>query len=303
IYFFVNKRWIRSAFLNQIIYKTLEDSWPKGRYPFLIIFLELPPEMIDVNVHPTKQEVRFREIYCIQEAIKMALERTIKSKISLSFEEDIPISLDTPLKTENFQVAYKEVSFKDYTPPFHILGQLWGTYLVCETERGLLLIDQHAAHERLIYEKLKELYERGTKIQEFLKPILLEVSSAEKEILEELLPHLKKIGFVLEPFGERSYLIRAVPSLFVNQDIREILLKILSDLCPFKPRKLSELLPELFKSMACHLAVRAHDILTSQEIDFLIKEIILLDTSHCPHGRPFYKLFTKEEIEKLFHRS
>ena len=307
MYFFVNGRWVKNVLLNQIVYKVLESSWPKGRYPFLVIFITLPKDMVDVNVHPTKQEIRFKDPHSIQEALEKALKKIMEERLFsfTSFESDIPISLEkSSFKIKEPEIAYEKAHLPDFTPSFRIIGQLWGSYIICETEEELILIDQHAAHERLIYEKIKQLYEEDRpQTQELLTPILLEISPTEIEIFEEILPHLEKMGFSLEPFGERTYLVRAVPGLLIKKDIRSLLEKVLTDLQFIRPLHLSEIVSELLKSMACHLAVRANDILSLKEMEYLIKEIKSLKILHCPHGRPFYKIFTKEEIKKFFYRS
>jgi len=316
MYFYVNNRWIRSPFLNQVVYKTLEDIWPKGRYPLLVVFIQLPPEEIDVNVHPTKQEVRFKEPYIVQEVLGIAIKQALGESLfqEETLEGDIPLYPSINKDTGKISSQVKDFSsvYPQKMPmaeveevPFRVLGQLWGTYILCEVPEGLMLIDQHAAHERLNYEKIKSLYENGpSHSQELLTSVLLEVSPVEASLLEEILPHLQKLGFVLEPFGEFSFVIRSVPSFLVQRDVRKILENVLKDLYLLsKTSTLSDIVPSLLKSMACHASIKAHDVLTEMEMVSLLKELKKLNILHCPHGRPFYKLFSKEEIARFFHRS
>ena len=184
-----------------------------------------------------------------------------------------------------------------------MLGQLWQTYILCETDEALIIIDQHAAHERLHYEKLKRLYEDSSEGQELLTPILLELGAVETGILKDILPALERLGFGLEAFGETAFLIRRVPTLLINKDIRSILEKTLTDLRTLeKTPNLTDIAEALLKSMACHLSVRAHDTLSKAEMEYLLREFDRLEILHCPHGRPFYKVFKKDEIAKFFHR-
>jgi len=332
MHFYVNRRWVRSPFLNQVVYKSLSDTWPKGRYPLLVMFITIPPEAVDVNVHPTKQEVRFKQPYAIQELLEKALKKALGQRLSIEisdFEPDIPLNHTsvTSLHLLQEQVDYEQpakfqssvtnqqlpstvqeplLGYTERHPlPWRILGQLWGTYIVCETHEGLLLIDQHAAHERLNYERLKRLYHTASgQGQELLTPVLLETGPVEAGILKEILSDLEKLGFQLAPFGERAFLIRAVPSLIIHQDVRLLLEKVLADLrlLPKTPT-LAEMTESLLKSMACHLSVRAQDALSQKEMEHLLSELEELDILHCPHGRPFYKIISKEEIAKFFHRS
>jgi len=320
MYFYVNNRWVRSPFLNQVVYKTLEDIWPKGRYPLLIVFIHLPPEEIDVNVHPTKQEVRFKEPYIVQEVLGKAIKQALGENLfkEAPWERDIPLYPSSPEHSstsflnkisstvKEAGLSYSQIPLPETEGlPFRVLGQLWGTYILCEVPEGLMLIDQHAAHERLNYEKIKSLYENGpSHSQELLTSVLLEVSPVEASLLEEILPHLQKLGFVLEPFGEFSFVIRSVPSFLVQRDVRKILENVLKDLHLLsKTSTLSEIVPTLLKTIACHASIKAHDVLTEREMISLLKELKALNILHCPHGRPFYKLFSKEEIARFFHRS
>ncbi|MDL1970575.1 MAG: DNA mismatch repair endonuclease MutL [Candidatus Desulfofervidaceae bacterium] len=329
MHFYVNRRWVRSPLLNQVVYKSLSDTWPKGRYPLLVVFISLPPEEVDVNIHPTKQEVRFKQPYYVQEALERVLRQALGKRLNTvisDFESDIPLetkSIPDSLPQKPVSTASLDSSFvftaqepapsygislsqkASFPKTFHILGQLWGTYIVCSTQEELILIDQHAAHERLNYERLKRLYNSAPRQgQELLTPILLETNPIETGILEEILPDLEKLGFQLEPFGEKAFLVRAVPSLLIHQDVRSLLEKILADLrlLPKAPT-LAEMTESLLKTMACHLSVRAHDTLSREEMEHLLAELEALDILHCPHGRPFYKVISKEEIAKFFHRS
>ncbi len=329
MFFYVNRRWVRSALLNQAVYKALSDLWPKGRYPLLVLFLELPLSEVDVNVHPTKQEVRFKKGYMVQEAIETAVRQGLGERwkeVIKGFEEDVPLELQiasSDSKVSSFKPQAKEEDKQEpigvtipletkestlfyKTKPetnWRVLGQLWQTYILCETDETLIIIDQHAAHERLNYEKLKRLYEHSSKGQELLTPILLELGAVEAGILKDILPELERIGFALESFGETAFLIRQVPTLFMDKDVRGILEKVLTDLRILeKAPNLTDMAGALLKSMACHLSIRAHDALTKAEMEHLLQELHHLNILHCPHGRPFYKVFKKEEIAKFFHR-
>ncbi len=338
MFFYVNGRWVRSSFLNQAVYKALTDLWPKGRYPFLVFFITLPPSEVDVNVHPTKQEVKFKNHFLIQsmieEGIKQGLEQKLADMIlepgletkpsDAPLEEDVPLELPLPLPKKNeqfpsfgdkglclstkpsFRVEDSLVPYRlKKKRPWRILGQLWQTYIVCEAETAMILIDQHAAHERLNYERLKQIYNKGCdKGQELLTPIVLELNVVEATLLKEIMPELQKLGFYIEGFGEKSFLIRRVPVLLAHKDVKGILEGIIKDMeACLKMPNMAEIAEGLLKSMACHMSVRAHDPLTEEEIKYLLEQILELKILHCPHGRPFYKLFDKKEIGKFFDRN
>ena len=324
MFFYVNRRWVRSVFLNQAVYKALGDLWPKDRYPLLVLFLELSPSEVDVNVHPSKQEVRFKKAHVVQKVIETAVKQGLGERwkeVIKGFEEDVPLKLQAAsskfqAKREDGQksvnakksvpLVAREATFLYETKPetnWRVLGQLWQTYILCETDEALIIIDQHAAHERLHYEKLKRLYEDSSEGQELLTPILLELGAVETGILKDILPALERLGFGLEAFGETAFLIRRVPTLLINKDIRSILEKTLTDLRTLeKTPNLTDIAEALLKSMACHLSVRAHDTLSKAEMEYLLRELDRLEILHCPHGRPFYKVFKKDEIAKFFHR-
>jgi DNA mismatch repair protein MutL len=188
--------------------------------------------------------------------------------------------------------------------PYSVLGQIQGTYILCEGEGNLLFIDQHAAHERILFEKLKKEYENRSVISvRLLLPILMEFSAEESYILESAGEALKEIGFEIEPVGEKLFAIRCIPSLIDQKDPKDIR-EILDELSfSEKSGKGEEVIHALLVTLACHSAVRANFLLKREEIDRLVENLIPFHRSTtCPHGRPIFFILPLDEIGKQFKR-
>jgi DNA mismatch repair protein MutL len=186
-----------------------------------------------------------------------------------------------------------------------VVGQAMNTYLVCESSDGLILIDQHAAHERIVYEKLKNRSAgRKTDVQQLLMPETFELGFAEAGILEKLLPDFQALGLQIEPFGGQTFVVKAVPVLLAGREIeplvREIAEKLAAgDLAP----GLEQTVDECLKIMACHSAIRARQDLKDKQFEALLQQLDACENpSHCPHGRPTWIQWSSRELEKLFNR-
>lgn len=189
--------------------------------------------------------------------------------------------------------------------PYTVLGQIRGTYILCEGEKNLLFIDQHAAHERILFEKFKREYENRSMISEkLLLPILIELSSEESYILESAGEVLKEIGFEIEAVGERLFAIRSIPSFIDQKDPKEFVREILDELSFLEKRgKGDEVIHSLLVTLACHSAVRANFLLKREEIDKLVENLIPFHPSTtCPHGRPIFFILPLDELGKQFKR-
>ena len=343
LYAYVNGRWVRDRLLHKAILDAYRPFLTKGRYPMALLFLDVNPAKVDVNVHPTKAEVRFtdpQKIYhLVVSTIKAALDAHVRSDF---LPRDFP-------EVEPWQVGqkqdYQTIPFKGAsggrrnmrpsggelhisepvrpapvpdtsssqhrfpeTPPLpfaKVLGQLGKSYILCETREGLLIVDQHAAHERITYEKLK-LDVAGTFVprQMLLSPEVMELSPREFTRIQDLRENLKAAGLELRPFGERSVVIREVPALLKQVDVPALINELLDDLTD-TPSSSDEagMLERVLIVMACHGSIRSGQSLSREEMETLVRDVLSLDSPlHCPHGRPIWKRITFTELEKELKR-
>jgi DNA mismatch repair protein MutL len=189
--------------------------------------------------------------------------------------------------------------------PYAILGQIQGTYILCQGERNLVFIDQHAAHERILFEKFKKEYEsRSILSEKLLLPILIELSVEESVILESVEEVFKTIGFEIESVGEKLFAIRSIPSFIDQKDPKEMVKQILDDLSFLeKGGKGEETIHALLVTLACHAAIKGNFLLRKEEMDKLVETLIPLPPSTtCPHGRPIFFVFPLDELRKQFKR-
>jgi len=324
IYIYINNRTIRDRLVTRSVIDGFGQRLMKGRYPQVIIFLEIDPSLIDINVHPAKQEVRFQNGHLIYEAISSMITRALKDQFSPFFAMDHTekkIENNGPLIQHNIsEPAWEYSSGTEKASPIfnkietiksgfikeppRLLGQLNDTYLLFQADDGLLMIDQHAAHERILYENLKKSYQSlRIDSQPFLIPVKLETSLKDGRVLLEKIDRLAGMGFELEHFGGNTFLLRSVPSILVNinWDI------FLSDLIPVleKDGHLmgDKTMDDLLITMACHGAIKAGQRLSHREMTSLLEELDKLNLpTNCPHGRPVFIKFNYNDIEKMFKR-
>jgi DNA mismatch repair protein MutL len=185
------------------------------------------------------------------------------------------------------------------------LAQIHDSFIVAQSNDGMALIDQHAAHERVLFEKLQDQYAAGTiQVQNMLLPVQVELGPAEAELIAEFLPELNKLGFVVEDFGGGTFVIKAVPALMTGGDYRKLLLDMLDEIKVHgRSRQMDVVRNEIFSVMACHPAVKVHHKLTMPEMERLIRDLFSCRMPHsCPHGRPTVVRFSMDEIKKMFRR-
>ena len=305
LYFLVNKRWIKDEKLTKMIINALKPFYGNLGFPAGIISIKAPYHLIDVNVHPAKWEVRFKDEKTLFLALNKALEEFFSKKtfyyererqtFSYQIKEDIP--LDYSQESSPFYLERKPPFISpDFKKPSHkYLGTFLNTYLLIERMDELYIIDQHALSERIIFEDLKKNFSKCPS-QELLIPVLLNTSSDLPEI-EEKRKILHSIGFELELLEKGKIILKKIPSIF-KIDIKEILEKVLEE--PFS--NLEELKLEVLKRYACLLARKKGDILSEKEIDFLIEKFFSENLQTCPHGRPVYIKLSLKEIERELRR-
>jgi DNA mismatch repair protein MutL len=322
---FVNGRWVQSRSLSIAAEEAYRGYLTQGRYPVVALFLQVPLAEVDVNVHPTKREVRFlREgdaFSTVQRAVRETLLATspialisapeligghVKSmttNLSLnSVEPGSQPTLIAQAPSESGSAIDLPVE-KFRMPSLRVVGQISNTYVVAEGADGLYLVDQHAAHEQVLFERLIEQWGVATpQSQPLLDPYPLELTPEETEAVEGALPVLQRFGFLLEPFGG-AWLVRAVPMvgrpIALAPFIKEMLTVVRDKSMPMGPPERA-----LAASIACHSSVRAGMALDIQEMEALLEQLEKADNPrHCPHGRPTTIHMSTGMLDRQFHRT
>jgi DNA mismatch repair protein MutL len=303
---FVNHRWVHSPLLTRAIEEAYHGLLMVGKYPIAVINITLPAQEVDVNVHPTKAQAKFR----YEQAIFASLEKAVKgalAKMPLATTKVVPFPATSWQQQSSWMIKDREPTFvaplpASGLPVLRVMGQLANTYIIAEGPEGLYLIDQHAAHERVLYERILAQW-AGAKIevQGLLQPVTIELSPREEETLRDNKEILTQFGFAVEPFGSRSYLMRAVPVILTTTNLAEAITKLLDNLANKEnPASWEEKIAE---SLACHSAIRAGQQLSDKEMRELISQ---LEQAHqprtCPHGRPTMIHLSSYQLEKEFGR-
>ena len=311
--FFVNRRWIQSPLLARAVEKAYEGLLMKGKYPVAVINIALPPGWVDINVHPAKREVRFNQEPIIFNAVYGAVRRTLSEYKPVPEFGPSPANIFTPEKYHpgtQWLVRDRPVTVPlipeispQGMPILRVIGQLDNTYIITEGPDGLYLIDQHAAHERILFEKITAQREqRNIEVQSLLEPLSIELDTRQEAILKTKGETLTEFGFAIEPFGERTFLLRAVPSILGGKKLEEAVKEILDSLKEESP--LSKMEEKVAISLACHNAVRAGKVLSHEEMRSLVQQLegaVLPRT--CPHGRPTMIHLSTGRLEREFGRS
>ncbi|WP_346842617.1 DNA mismatch repair endonuclease MutL [Metapseudomonas otitidis] len=368
-YFYVNGRMVRDKLVVHAVRQAYRDVLYNGRHPTFVLFLELDPAAVDVNVHPTKHEVRFREGRTVHDFLYGTLHRALgevrpedqlaapaavapvvrptgleagefgpQGEMSLAanvLERPVaepawrptvssggyaPPSRSTgPVGTAEAQAAYREYfaplpdsapvslpeSQGDVPPLGYALAQLKGIYILAENAQGLVLVDMHAAHERITYERLKiAMASEGLKGQPLLVPESLAVSQREADCAEEHATWFQRLGFELQRLGPESLAIRQTPALLKQAEASQLVRDVLSDLLEYGTSdRIQAHLNELLATMACHGAVRANRRLTVPEMNGLLRDMEQTERSgQCNHGRPTWTQLGMDDLDKLFLR-
>lgn len=312
-FFLVNGRIIKNRVLDHAVQSAYKTLLPEGRYPFLVASVQIDGELVDVNVHPTKKEVRFLEegkVHDILENVTKDALGNVAAGFSLrKTTQPEGCGYQLPPITDQLQISEPLSVLQSNTQepciPLNIKGQIKNTYLLLENDEGLLIIDQHALEERMLYERIKEnLLNGALEKQSLLFPLTLEILPQEASRLEKIIPEFTKIGFDIELIGKTSLAVREVPALAKRLDINSFVHDVLTEL-PFDDGtrgKKEELLDDLIKMLACRSAIKAGDFLEVEEMKRLVYELAKNDFLTCPHGRPIFIRMTTSELEKKFKR-
>ena len=365
--YFINGRYVKSNILSRAIEEAYKSFLMQHQYPFTVLYFTFFSEL-DVNVHPTKMELRFDNnneiyvelcdtIYAILSHKEMIPEVPVDStpapkKIVHEYKEPIPepfekrrinevraaesrsvygqsvtstvknySATEPAAKAPETSTAYEpaqvvtgtQQTLGDYDKvfltesskkQFSIIGQLFKTYWLIEFEDKLYIIDQHAAHEKVLYEKtMARLANKDFTSQRISPPIVMTLDARECEMLEKYRPQIEQFGYEVEHFGGKEYMISAIPDNLFNIDMKDLFIEMLDDFSNATGRQTPDIITEKVASMSCKAAVKGNDKLTLPEINKLIDELLSLDNPYnCPHGRPTIISMSKYEIEKKFKR-
>ncbi|MFC2058138.1 DNA mismatch repair endonuclease MutL [Chloroflexota bacterium] len=317
--FFVNRRWVQSRMLAYAVEEAYHGLLMTGKHPLAVVNILLPPEEIDVNVHPAKSEVRFQHERDVFAAVQKAVRNTILAQSPIPTLEALPhptpqffaaTSTAAPFATgtaggetpTQFRPSPSDaVHAAGSLPILRTLGQIANTYIIAEGPDGMYLIDQHAAHERILFEKIKaESQQQKIEVQGMLQPVTVDLTVSQQELLQSRMEALSEYGFAIEHFGERTYLIRSVPALLKGQNTAQSLIEILDSLDGVETDDWRE---KIAISLACHSAALAGQILNPDEMRELVRQLEQTSQPHtCPHGRPTMIHFSASQLEKGFGR-
>ena len=335
-YLFVNGRPVRDKLLHGAVRGAYQDFLARDRHPALVLFLKLDPHQVDVNVHPAKAEVRFRDSGIIRGLIVSALRHALaeaghRSSTTTSLaalgamspgglphsrptsgQIDAAMQFQAPGQIDGFSEPSARFEMPDFAPqsvtdyPLGVArGQLHSTYIIAQTNTGIVIVDQHAAHERLVLERMKQHLQTGPAPgQMLLLPEVVEMDEDAAAALTERADELAAFGLALEPFGPGAVMVRETPALLGECDIAGLLRDLADDISEWgATHSLKERLEDVCASMACHGSVRAGRQLTASEMNALLREMETTPHSgQCKHGRPTYVELKLADIEKLFGR-
>ncbi len=326
---FVNRRWIRNRALTFAVVEAYQGMLPSGRFPVAIIEIRLPPEEVDVNVHPTKAEVRFRDERAVFAALQRSVRRTLSDRSPVPslevrgsmFEARAPEAdqsvavgterpLSAPAALRQVEPRTSSIERRDDRPPLidalpllRPVGQVANTYVIAEGPDGMYLIDQHAAHERVLYERFLAQRREGVRdVQPLLQPQPLELTARQRALLESFGEELEASGLTVEPFGDGAYLVRAVPPSLAGGDVTRAVGELL-DLLGREDGSAEEPAHRVAASLACHASVRAGQTMTDDEQRELLRLLEASEHSRtCPHGRPTMVHVSSDALARQFRR-
>jgi len=315
-YFFVNGRYVRDRLLSHAAREAYSELLHGGRQPAYVLFLEIDPRAVDVNVHPAKTEVRFRDPRAVHQFVYHALQRALAPGVAEAPVAYASVSHGAPIQAA-FGLAQPAAAYESFmkaaslpvsekAPPLgYALAQLHGVYILAQNEAGLVLVDMHAAHERIVMEKLKSNLDAGAvQRQSLLVPAVFQAEALDVATAEESRDALERLGLELTVSGPNELAVRAAPAALAGGDIVGLARGVLGEIREYGASQvLSSRQNELLATMACHAAVRAHRALSIAEMNALLREMEETERSgSCNHGRPTWYQLTMADLDKLFMR-
>jgi DNA mismatch repair protein MutL len=331
-FLFINNRAIEHKFFSYHISRAYNAIIPKGKYAAAIIFLYIDPELVDVNIHPAKREVKLFDQKYIDDMIFNLASKSLNKSHTISetiFSNTEIISADRVSESSGYTNQGYKIPAASYAKNFNeqkfraplfdtgeqpmsvnsnvtidknvkILGTLFNTYILLEEDDKLHLIDFHAAHERLIYDKLIKEREE-IEFQELIFPVSIELSIDEFSLVKDNLEIFSGLGFEIEEFSDYTIIVRTAPLIVGNENIDELIKNMIDNIKA--GIKSNDLVERFYSLAACHSAKRANDILNSSDIESLVRKVLHGNTElRCPHGRPFFFTISQSDLERIFKR-
>jgi DNA mismatch repair protein MutL len=337
-FFYVNNRMVRDKLVTHAIRQAYQDVLFHGRHPAYVLFFDIDPASVDVNAHPTKHEVRFRDSRLVHDYLFRTLHEALaqvrpsaqqpapqpsrplqdlhfehgggaaprQERMSLGVQEQLTRYAalhPRPIPDRGLPAAPAEDMGEH--PLGYALAQLHGVYVLAQNGTGLVLVDMHAAHERITYEGLKTAQAgEGIRSQPLLVPVSLDVSQREADACEERQDWFAQLGFEIDRMGPEQVVVRQVPALLGDADIAALVRDVLADLLEYgASKRVEEAVNELLSTMACHGSVRANRRLGLDEMNALLRQMEITERSgQCNHGRPTWVQVSLDELDKLFMR-
>jgi len=330
IFVYVNGRFVRDRMIQQALFEGYRGRLMKGRYPAAVLFLRVPFDRLDVNVHPTKHAVQFSEQERISAALQAAVTRTLRhaehGNRSVARQAEIPEAAEPPMAhatpsavaacelrkaadpagggrgIQETQGLWENTFFSE----LKVIGQLQDTYILCGSRDGLVLIDQHAAHERIVYEQLKKKSGKSPGLsQKLLMPETVELGYREADGLQKIIPDLKLLGLEIEPFGGNTFVVKSVPAPLADRPVQPLVIEMAEKMAGGACASgLADVLEECLILMACHGAIRARQSLSEKQMTALLAQLGSCENaSHCPHGRPTRVHWDMAALAKAFGRT
>jgi DNA mismatch repair protein MutL len=315
--FFVNRRWVNSRLLTYAVEEAYHGLLMTGKHPVAVLNITLPPSEVDVNIHPAKSEVKFRSESDVFRAVQRAVRQALVAQLPAPKIEEVAApyaparSPETALWGTGREGTGREapsrpegeaVSLLASLPMLRVVGQVMSGYIVAEGPDGIYLIDQHAAHERVRFEMVRrQRAERRPEVQGLLEPVTFEVTPRQDIVMRECIAGLAGFGFAIEPFGERTYLVRAMPALLAGDTWGIMLRELLDELAGEAASRWEE---RMLASIACHGAIKSGQVLTDDEMRALVRQLEKTANPHtCPHGRPTIVHLGRARLEREFGRT
>jgi len=347
IYLYVNGRVVRDRIIQHALFEGYSGRLVKGQFPLAVLFIRVPYDQVDVNVHPAKHEVRFSQQNNVHEAVRRAVSEALQDADRSGWnasgtQPNLPTTEPSGIfeSMADFKVSERQRkdplsrdigAFASFRPAFslkkdpslartgvqtplwekkrfgdlRVIGQFRDMYILCESGDGLILIDQHAAHERVLFEELKNRFQDSRKTsQKLLIPETIDLGYREAKILERLIPNLIDLGLEIAHFGGDTFVVKAVPLLLKNKEIKPLVVEIVEKTAQIGfSSGMETVLDQCLELMACHGAIRANQKLSDKEIEKLLHQLDSCDQpSNCPHGRPTWIRWSVKDLEKLFKR-
>lgn len=335
---FVNGRWIQDNSLVYAVSQAYHTFLMNGRYPVAVLMLGVPTDAVDVNVHPTKAEVRFQDPNAVFSAVQRTIRRAVvdqaqtpsiqmRNRLAASWmSADSPsaeqIGLPMPLDSPGQYPSHRPVGFRHdedeaaipygpeaparprTLPMLRVIGQVGASYIIAEGPSGMYLIDQHAAHERILYEQFMIEHARKESIAQFtLSAQTIDLPAAEARLIEENLEALQSVGFKLEPFGANTFMIRSIPAMLADSDPVEAVINVLPELELGQRPGQTSIEEKIVKRVCKLVAVKAGTVLSIEEMQGLIRQLERCQSPQtCPHGRPTMLHMSSDQLAREFGR-